>query len=606
MVAGYTVKREYVNVEFSAGIENIGYDAIAGLRFADLRPHGEAQGLSLERLAGARHRTASPAAAWNPIGGMTDPFGRLMGFAVGDPALHAVTLRSGLDAQPHLRSSIRFGATMTRSARHDLASAAAMHSCWRMSLAGAHELWPPARAEVTFALRIENGHVPDNMRLIRVKQNDVVKLHWTTDRPMTVHLHGYDIEKEVEPGTVTEMAFTARATGRFTVEPHVGEDAVRRPRARGRPCHASRSILDAAPGAPLRRRSGGLRVARCCRHAGVRPRLRPALRSADSALVLSVRSRGGGRGLVRHRRAVRARASARRMPIRVSICLPRRSGRWIAEPSPWLSRSSSSRCRRFHRHDRRRDFAATRTPTTTSRRPWCGSSGGSGSPMFPHSSATSGRSINPWRTIFESVETIYARHHRRRRALAATCPIRQRSASGRRSCCCSPSPGSSSSIPNPAVPRFIAWLAVAYSHPDLRRHVRVRPRDVAASTARFSRWCSARSRALRRSRCAPGRNRELRLRPFGAGLLDSRAVSTSMMAFVLLLLATVLYDGALGTPEWGQLESTLAPTSRARASSGSWRSGPPGSSRSGSCSSAPIVGVSAVMSAVAAGRLVAA
>src|SRR5262249_16645490 len=52
--------------------------------------------------------------------------------------------------------------------------------------------------------------------------------------------------------------------------------------------------------------------------------------------------------------------------------------------------------------------------------------------------------------------------------------------------------------------------------------------------------------------------RELWLRPFGAGLLDARGVSTSMMAFVLLLLATVLYDGALGTPEWGTLETTLA------------------------------------------------
>ena len=86
IVAGYTVKREYVNVEFSAGIENIGYDAIEGLQFADLHPHGEAQGFSLERLARARHRRRA-AAAWNPIGGMTDPFGRLMGFAVGDPAL---------------------------------------------------------------------------------------------------------------------------------------------------------------------------------------------------------------------------------------------------------------------------------------------------------------------------------------------------------------------------------------------------------------------------------------------------------------------------------------------------------------------------------------
>ena len=76
-------------------------------------------------------------------------------------------------------------------------------------------------AEVTFALRIEKGHVPANMRLIRVKQGDAIKLQWSTDRRLLLHLHGYDIEKEVEPGAVTDMTFTARATGRFTVEPHL-------------------------------------------------------------------------------------------------------------------------------------------------------------------------------------------------------------------------------------------------------------------------------------------------------------------------------------------------------------------------------------------------
>jgi hypothetical protein len=76
-------------------------------------------------------------------------------------------------------------------------------------------------AEVTFALHVENGHAPESMRRIRVKRNDVVKLQWTTDRAMTVHLHGYDIEKEITPGTVTDMIFTANATGRFTVEPHL-------------------------------------------------------------------------------------------------------------------------------------------------------------------------------------------------------------------------------------------------------------------------------------------------------------------------------------------------------------------------------------------------
>ena len=54
--------------------------------------------------------------------------------------------------------------------------------------------------EVTFVLRIENGQLPENMRLIRVKQNDVVKLEWSADRPTTIHLHGYDIEKEITPG----------------------------------------------------------------------------------------------------------------------------------------------------------------------------------------------------------------------------------------------------------------------------------------------------------------------------------------------------------------------------------------------------------------------
>ena len=90
-----------------------------------------------------------------------------------------------------------------------------------LSLSGA--LTGADAAEVTYALTIANGRVPDNMRLIRVKQDDVVKLEWSTDKPMTVHLHGYDIEQELKPGTVTQMTFTARATGRFTIEPHIGK-----------------------------------------------------------------------------------------------------------------------------------------------------------------------------------------------------------------------------------------------------------------------------------------------------------------------------------------------------------------------------------------------
>jgi hypothetical protein len=79
-------------------------------------------------------------------------------------------------------------------------------------------------AELTFALKIEHGHVPANMRLIRVMQGDTVKLELSTDQHQFVHLHGYEILKEVAPGAVTELAFTANVTGRFPVHLHAGHE----------------------------------------------------------------------------------------------------------------------------------------------------------------------------------------------------------------------------------------------------------------------------------------------------------------------------------------------------------------------------------------------
>jgi hypothetical protein len=79
---------------------------------------------------------------------------------------------------------------------------------------------PALAAELTFDIKIERGRVPDAMRLIRVNEGDVVKLRWTSDQPIVLHLHGYDIEKRVAPGAITELAFTAFATGRFPVHVH--------------------------------------------------------------------------------------------------------------------------------------------------------------------------------------------------------------------------------------------------------------------------------------------------------------------------------------------------------------------------------------------------
>jgi hypothetical protein len=74
--------------------------------------------------------------------------------------------------------------------------------------------------ELTFELSVERGRVPQAMRLVRVKQGDAVRLRWRSDRPLLLHLHGYDIETKIEPGAVAELAFTARATGRFPIHVH--------------------------------------------------------------------------------------------------------------------------------------------------------------------------------------------------------------------------------------------------------------------------------------------------------------------------------------------------------------------------------------------------
>ena len=75
-------------------------------------------------------------------------------------------------------------------------------------------------AELTFDIKIEHGRIADTMRLIRLNEGDVVKLRWTSDQPLVLHLHGYDIEKRIAAGSVTEFGFTAYATGRFPIHVH--------------------------------------------------------------------------------------------------------------------------------------------------------------------------------------------------------------------------------------------------------------------------------------------------------------------------------------------------------------------------------------------------
>lgn len=69
-------------------------------------------------------------------------------------------------------------------------------------------------------LTIRNGTLPTEQRLIKVQQGDEVTLRWTSDRRVTVHLHGYDLERAITPDAPVTMSFFARASGRFPIELH--------------------------------------------------------------------------------------------------------------------------------------------------------------------------------------------------------------------------------------------------------------------------------------------------------------------------------------------------------------------------------------------------
>jgi hypothetical protein len=69
-----------------------------------------------------------------------------------------------------------------------------------------------------FDLALKAGELPKDQRTIKVRQGDAVELRWTSDRPIRLHLHGYDVEVAIKPGEPTVTALNARIAGRFSVE----------------------------------------------------------------------------------------------------------------------------------------------------------------------------------------------------------------------------------------------------------------------------------------------------------------------------------------------------------------------------------------------------
>ena len=86
----------------------------------------------------------------------------------------------------------------------------------------------PAQPQAT-KIDIRGGNLVGEPAEIHAKNGDTVVIVVSADAPDDIHLHGYDIEKKVEPGKPVTFRFKANLEGEFEIESHVAEDAGRDP-----------------------------------------------------------------------------------------------------------------------------------------------------------------------------------------------------------------------------------------------------------------------------------------------------------------------------------------------------------------------------------------
>ena len=78
---------------------------------------------------------------------------------------------------------------------------------------------PVAQAKV-ITIRVVGGRPQGGIQRPTIGQGDNVVLVIRADSGDAVHLHGYNIEKEIVPGQPLRLPFTANIAGRFELELH--------------------------------------------------------------------------------------------------------------------------------------------------------------------------------------------------------------------------------------------------------------------------------------------------------------------------------------------------------------------------------------------------
>ena len=83
-----------------------------------------------------------------------------------------------------------------------------------------------ASGPVTINVTIVSGKVSPSGAKYDVSKGSTVTINVTSDSADTIHVHGYEIEKGVVPGTPLVITFTADQTGRYEVETHAIEATI--------------------------------------------------------------------------------------------------------------------------------------------------------------------------------------------------------------------------------------------------------------------------------------------------------------------------------------------------------------------------------------------
>ncbi|MCX8251972.1 MAG: hypothetical protein OTJ98_08995 [Dehalococcoidia bacterium] len=69
-----------------------------------------------------------------------------------------------------------------------------------------------------FSIEFANGEPVGGVERFTANQGDTINIDLSTDESATFHIHGYDLEFEVEAGSKDSIELLADATGRFAIE----------------------------------------------------------------------------------------------------------------------------------------------------------------------------------------------------------------------------------------------------------------------------------------------------------------------------------------------------------------------------------------------------